>query len=494
MYFIISVSFCNIMKYIGVINMMPTTRGLTGDFLLVFTLLIWLLFLIILLSNKNNRLNRWCFLSGMCFSLGVLKEYVYFTFLPEITNNFTMIMNESTALSLYSFMTAIQYFFSLPTAMMFAFYFSNLNVSHPKVFKCTRVCMFLFPLLIAYFYPYTQTRYFQLNDRPFYLMATLYNWIYGFLFTGLLMKTLSHEKQKESATYQQKRLICFSILIPIWFWLITVFLFHSLGWKHLFKVWQGDMLVVIIVLLTFLRKIFKEGLWGTRLYHQKYDWTKSNIVVQKNARFSSHMIKNELAKIEWCASTIADNNNVNEIDIIHRSCAHITDFLEKNNWYFSDIQLHMESFSIYELLTECLQDKKHVYGKRRFHLHEIDSEACIYADHMHLREVINNLLDNAIEATQETGQIEVYYKCNCKKHLHEITVEDNGCGIPFEQLSELFNPYVSTKSSTSHYGLGLYYCKNVIEKHKGKLMVESRVNEGSRFTIYLPQHRKEGSV
>lgn len=471
--------------------MMPTTKGLTGDFLLVFTLLIWLLFIMILLSNRNNRLNRWCFISGMCFSLGVLKEYVYFTFLPEITNNFTMYMSASSALTLYSVLTAIQYFFSLPTAMMFAFYFSNLNTTHPKVFRLARVFMFLLPLLIALRYPYTQTRYFQLSNRPFYLMATLYNWIYGLLFTGLLAVSLHQEKIRQSSSYHQKRLICFSILLPIWYWLITVFLFHSMGWNHLFKVWQGDMLVVVIVLIVFLRNVFKDGLWGTRLYHQKYDWTQPNIVIQKNVRFSSHMIKNEIAKIRWCASTISNADNKNEIEIMERSCNHIIDFLEKNNWYFSDIQLHMEAFRISELLKECLQDKKHVYGNRSFHLHEIDADAYIYADRMHLCEVINNLLDNAIEATSETGKIEIYYTCNNKKHIHEITVQDNGCGIEYEQLSELFMPYVSTKSSNSHYGLGLYYCKNVIEKHRGKLLVDSRVHEGTRFTIYLPQHRKE---
>lgn len=471
--------------------MIPSTRGLTGDFLLVFTILIWLLFLMIYLSNRDNRLNRWCFISGMCFSLGVLKEYVYFTFLPEITGNFTRYMDASTALSIYSVMTALLYYFSLPTAMMFAFYFSSLNITHPRLFKAARIFMFLLPLLISIVYPYTLTRYYQLHDPAFFLMASLYNWMYGILFTALLLKTLYHEKKAQTTSYRQKHLICLGILVPIWYWLITIFLFHSLHWNHLFKVWQGGMLVVFLVLIIFLRNIFKDGLWGTRLYHQKYDWTQPTIVMQKNTQFSSHMIKNEIAKIQWCASAVANSENQNEIEIINRSCTHIIDYLVKNNMYFSDIQLHMDTFSISELLQECLQDKRHVYGRRSFHLHEISPQALLYADPVHLREVINNLLDNAIDATEENGVIDIYYTYNKKRHLHEITVEDDGCGIPYEQLSTLFTPYVSTKSSDSHYGLGLYYCKNVIEKHKGKLMADSRVHEGTRFTIYLPQHRKE---
>lgn len=471
--------------------MMPTTKGLTGDFLLVFTILIWLLFLLILLSNKDNRLNRWCFISGMCFSLGVLKEYVYFTFLPEITNNYEHYMSASSALTVYSIMTALLYFYALPTAMMFAFYFSNLNNTHPRVFHISRIFMFLLPLAIAIIFPFHQTRYYQLNDSLFYMMASIYNWIYGILFTILLLSTLYREKKELASSYRQKRLICLSILIPIWYWLITIFLFHSLRLQHLFKAWQAGMLFICVALIIFLHNVFKEGLWGTRLYHQEYDWTQSNIVLQKNTHFSSHMIKNEISKIQWCASELANTENQNEIEIINRSCSHITKFLEKNNMYFSDIQLHIEVFSISELLQECLRDKNHLYGNRSFHLHEINDASIIYADRLHLREVINNLLDNAIEATQENGNINIYYTYNSKKHLHEIVVEDDGCGIPYEQLSTIFTPYVSTKSSGTHYGLGLFYCKNVIEKHKGKLLVDSRIHEGTRFTIFLPQHRKE---
>ena len=118
-------------------------QGLPGEFLLVFTLLIWILFILIYLSNVKNKLNFWCFLSGMFFSMGVFKEYLYFTLNPYLMSKQVPWMTESFSLSVYSVFTAMLYYFAMPAVMVFSFHFCHLDERHPRLFRWAQVLVFV---------------------------------------------------------------------------------------------------------------------------------------------------------------------------------------------------------------------------------------------------------------------------------------------------------------------------------------------------------------
>ena len=110
------------------------------------------------------------------------------------------------------------------------------------------------------------------------------------------------------------------------------------------------------------------------------------------------------------------------------------------------------------------------------------------ADYYMLKTVFRNLITNAIKFTQPEGRIDIYAE---KKHTNVIiTVSDNGIGIPKEHHEKLFD--VAQKYSTpgtaneSGTGLGLALCKEFIEKHGGKIWVESEPEKGSDFKFTLP--------
>lgn len=115
----------------------------------------------------------------------------------------------------------------------------------------------------------------------------------------------------------------------------------------------------------------------------------------------------------------------------------------------------------------------------------------IQADRTKLTQVFLNLLGNAAEALRETpgGTIRL-----CARRFAEtllITVEDNGCGIPPEQLDSIFTPFVTYK--TGGTGLGLAISRRIIEAHGGHISVQSTAGEGSIFAVTLPieQNSKE---
>lgn len=110
----------------------------------------------------------------------------------------------------------------------------------------------------------------------------------------------------------------------------------------------------------------------------------------------------------------------------------------------------------------------------------------IWSDPYQLRQVLINLLTNAIHATGSGGRITIIIEAlNGEINL---TVQDNGQGIPKENLDKIFEPFFSTKSPGKGTGLGLFVTRNIIEKLCGTIEVESRLGHGTRFCIRLPRY------
>jgi signal transduction histidine kinase len=116
------------------------------------------------------------------------------------------------------------------------------------------------------------------------------------------------------------------------------------------------------------------------------------------------------------------------------------------------------------------------------------NEINVFADIDMLKTVLRNLLSNAIKFTNKNGAIDIYAEENAGNVT--ITVSDNGVGIQPDNLTKLFDiSEVLTTSGTAKEtgtGLGLLLCKEFVEKHGGKIWVESEVGKGSDFKFTLP--------
>ena len=99
-------------------------------------------------------------------------------------------------------------------------------------------------------------------------------------------------------------------------------------------------------------------------------------------------------------------------------------------------------------------------------------------------QVLLNLLTNACDACLNGGTIKISTEVHDK--LIAISVEDSGCGIETNHLHKIFKPFFTTKQELSGTGLGLAVSLGIIEKHGGTISVESRLQNGSVFTITLP--------
>jgi nitrogen fixation/metabolism regulation signal transduction histidine kinase len=111
---------------------------------------------------------------------------------------------------------------------------------------------------------------------------------------------------------------------------------------------------------------------------------------------------------------------------------------------------------------------------------------CIDGDPVSIRQVLHNLLKNALEATDGLGHIEIDMRRAQKNNSDfiEIGFFDDGPGIKEEQIEQIFEPYVTTKARGT--GLGLAIVKKIIEEHGGAIWVDTRRKQGAGFIIHLP--------
>ncbi|NTV13492.1 MAG: hypothetical protein HGA96_06120 [Desulfobulbaceae bacterium] len=117
----------------------------------------------------------------------------------------------------------------------------------------------------------------------------------------------------------------------------------------------------------------------------------------------------------------------------------------------------------------------------------------IEVDKQKLQQVFLNLLKNGIDAMGESGQFWISARLLSGQGVSEeveIMIEDNGSGIAPENLKKIFDPFFSTKDVGHGSGLGLYIVHEIIERHGGRIDVNSQLGQGTTFTIWLPKKQE----
>ncbi len=112
----------------------------------------------------------------------------------------------------------------------------------------------------------------------------------------------------------------------------------------------------------------------------------------------------------------------------------------------------------------------------------------LIADSDQLQQVCTNLIMNAIQAMPDGGRLTLYTSADDSQL--KIGVQDTGCGISEENMGKLFTPFFTTKKKGKGVGLGLAVAYGIIQRHHGRIEVQSKEGEGTLFTIYLPVHHK----
>lgn len=118
------------------------------------------------------------------------------------------------------------------------------------------------------------------------------------------------------------------------------------------------------------------------------------------------------------------------------------------------------------------------------------TNSAIFADEMHITNVIFNLMDNAVKYKRPDADLQLTVKTWNEPGKLMISIQDNGIGIKKENLKKIFEKFYRVHTGNLHdvkgFGLGLAYVKKIIMDHKGTIRAESELNVGTKFIIALP--------
>jgi len=223
---------------------------------------------------------------------------------------------------------------------------------------------------------------------------------------------------------------------------------------------------------------------------------KANLMVEKLGatgrlvRTLAHEVRNPLNNInmsvEQLVSEPESDDSTMYLDIIQRNSKRIGDLITELLDSSRPSELVFERCTIQAVMDESIADALDRITLQRINMQirYANEPGYILANKEKLKIAFLNIIINAVEAMPVNGKGDLQIEIESAGNLHVVRVEDNGCGIPEENVSRLFEPYFTSKRNGM--GLGLASTLNILQSHKAQVDVSSVVNKGTRFTIAFP--------
>jgi PAS domain S-box-containing protein len=208
----------------------------------------------------------------------------------------------------------------------------------------------------------------------------------------------------------------------------------------------------------------------------------------------THEIKNPLMMIGGFARQViqhtSDNKNLTKLNIITDEVLRLENLLKELREFYLPPILNIEEIDLNDLLQEVCSLAEDDCKRNSIHTHvKLDQKPTIVqGDKGKLKQVFLNLVKNSIEAMEDGGNLKVNSRVNADRV--EITITDDGNGIPEEDQEKIFAPFFTTKRHGT--GLGLSISKRIIEEHEGSsFALKSEESKGTVFKVTIPAHRAE---
>ena len=241
--------------------------------------------------------------------------------------------------------------------------------------------------------------------------------------------------------------------------------------------------VLIIVLIFFFRVLFIE---------RKYLHLKTSFIGN-----ISHEFQTPVSNINLALDSIqsVDKNLLTIKNIIKEENNRIKDNINKvlqiSTFKHENIVIEKEPVNLFELI-ERVAESFNIDNKRNidFQIDKNSLNQTIVIDEVLMTNVFVNIIDNAIKYSQDNQNTIIVISATSRSKQLDISIKDNGIGIDKKDIKKIFDKFYRVENEYVHnvkgFGLGLNYVKWIIEAHKGKIAVYSKLREGSQFVISLP--------
>ena len=209
----------------------------------------------------------------------------------------------------------------------------------------------------------------------------------------------------------------------------------------------------------------------------------------------AHEIRNPLTSINILIHSLtenlpSENSQKEDLGVIEEEIHRINEIIDQFLRFAKPASPLLEKTEVFTIFEETLQLLRPQMERQQISVQkDFQSLPSITIDKEQIKQVILNLLMNAIQAMPGGGELMISGRFSKDGYWVELTIQDSGIGIPLEDLEKLFDPFFSTKEGG--IGLGLSIAHRIIDQHHGKIEVESTPGKGTLFTISLPVFTEE---
>lgn len=172
---------------------------------------------------------------------------------------------------------------------------------------------------------------------------------------------------------------------------------------------------------------------------------------------------------------------------IDKLTALVTDLLDVSKIQTGNLPLTYSTFNLAHLVEEVIEMEKYTNSPHRINLTCEESDLNVYADKQRIEQVLINLISNAVKYSPNADHLNIRIDCSADKVT--VAVRDFGIGIAKEQQERIFSRFYRVEAQSGNFsglGIGLYICHEIIQRHGGRLWVESVPGEGSEFFFQIP--------
>ena len=234
-------------------------------------------------------------------------------------------------------------------------------------------------------------------------------------------------------------------------------------------------------------------------------YIESNLQLENFAYLASHDLQSPLANVrnfsKLLSQTASDRLTEKEkkfLEFIDEGSARMQQFIKDLLAYSvaSNKSIDFEDINMNTVISEVLTDISATVKNNKAHIQVDPLPSNFYGDKVLLKQLFLNLITNAIKFIPPGTTPEVYIRYRKDTNNHVFCVKDNGIGIAKEAQEKIFAIFqrLHLRNEYEGTGIGLSTCKNAVEKHGGKIWVESEEGNGSTFVVEIPVYSVEFRV
>ncbi len=202
----------------------------------------------------------------------------------------------------------------------------------------------------------------------------------------------------------------------------------------------------------------------------------------------AHEVRNPLGSIELYASLLSrdlenDPDKKRLTTSIIKGVRTINAVISNTLLFAKEIKINPAKHILVDIVDEVVLYLQHIIRDKKVKIiNKLDEEHIVFCDEDMYKQVIMNLIGNAVDAVNINGEITVTSEMTEKETI--LYIRDNGCGIDSDMLSRLFMPFQTTKAKGTGLGLSISY--KIIKAHGGDIIAESNGRDYTMFTVILP--------